>query len=247
MRKIPQKEMGSKTGGRSTSRPLPDAARGELAPSCPWECSSLGALTYCSALQPQEPPSPYPDYRTSLLKPLSASFLASLQLILNTEAVMTLSLQWLPVYLQVRWEALGSLAFSPSLSGLSLLILLFTLLLAPLASFLFLNHSRTLLGPQGFCTCYFLFLFVLPANTCVTPSLPDFKSLSHFTFSVAISGYPVWNQEACIKLKSSFCLLFLLKNFSNLSLSYVCQLNYEFHEFDVFSVFINQARYILYP
>ena len=190
MRKIPQKEMGSKTGGRSTSRPLPDAARGELAPSWPWECSSLGALTYCSAMQPQEPPSPYPDHRTSLLKPLSASFLASLQLILNTEAVMTLSLQWLPVYLQVRSEALGSLAFSPSLSGLSLLILLFTLLLAPLASFLFLNHSRTLLGPQGFCTCYFLFLFVLPANTCVTPSLPDFKSLSHFTFSVAISGHP---------------------------------------------------------
>ena len=186
MRKIPQKEMGSKTGGRSTSRPLPDAARGELAPSCPWECSSLDALTYCSAMQPQEPPSPYPDYRTSLLKPLSASFL-------------------------------------------------------------FLNHSRTLLGPQGFCTCYFLFLFVLPANTCVTPSLPDFKSLSHFTFSVAISGHPAWNQKACIKLKSSFCLLFLLKNFSNLSLSYVCQLEYEFHEFDVFSVFINQARYILYP
>lgn len=188
----------------SASGPLPDPARAELAPSCPLRCSGLDPLTYCSALQPREPPSPYPDHRTSLLNALSASFLASLQLILNTEAVMTLSLQRLPVYLQVRPEALGPLAFSPSLSCLSPLIPLFTLLLAPLAPFLFLNHSRILQnppessrilqnprGPQGFCTCYFLFLFVLPANACVTPSLPDFKSLSHFTFSVTISGYPV--------------------------------------------------------
>ena len=117
----------------------------------------------------------------------------------------------------------------------------------PLAPFLFLNRSRTLPGPQGFYTCSFLFLSVLPAGTCMTPSLPDFKTLSHFTFSVAFSGYHLWNQKACIRLKSSFWLIFLLKNFTNLSLSYVCQLECEFCEFDVFSVFINQARYILYP
>ena len=52
---------------------------------------------------------------TSLLKALSASFLASLQPILNTAARMTLSLQWLPVSLQVRPKALGTLAFSSSL------------------------------------------------------------------------------------------------------------------------------------
>lgn len=191
--KIPQKEMGTRLVGAAQALPLgPCLIQQERSWRLPAPC---GHSTWCSHILLCPAALGATDPLTQIIalafsKLLLLPSLLLFQLILNAEAVMTLSLQRLPstssAVLRSPGPAQPSLPHSPVSQPL---IPLFTLLLGPLAPFLFLNHSRisrTLQNPpeskgaSGLCTCYFLFLFVLPANTCVTPSLPDFKSLSHF-------------------------------------------------------------------